>query len=306
MISKILNAKPDAVYYSGYYAEGAPFDQQLVAKGYTGTLRRPRRREGRPVHQAGRRRVAATRTSPAPASRVSSSRLRDGLQGAGQRRARHLLASRATTPRRSCSRASTRASTTRADLLDWVKSYDKDGLSKHYKWDSTGELQAPAVYGYKVEDGKIVPIGAIGIATSRMPRASGPAASVRSTRSQPAGSTVDPALHLRMPECSTPSSSTARPRQFLDQLRRRRARPELLERHLRRPHLRRHLRPGRPRLHARLRRAEPDQLRPLRGVHRRRLRRRLHPHRAGLRPVARRPWPWRHHRRPAPGAASSA
>ena len=52
--------------------------------------------------------------------------------------------------------------TTRADLKDFVKSYDKDGLSKHYKWDSTGELQAPTVYGYKVENGKIVPIGTIG------------------------------------------------------------------------------------------------------------------------------------------------
>ena len=52
--------------------------------------------------------------------------------------------------------------TSRADLLSWVKDYDADGLSKHYKWDSTGELQAPAVYGYKVENGKIVPIGTIG------------------------------------------------------------------------------------------------------------------------------------------------
>jgi branched-chain amino acid transport system substrate-binding protein len=43
-----------------------------------------------------------------------------------------------------------------------VKNYDADGLSKHYKWDSTGELQAPAVYGYKVADGEIQPIGQIG------------------------------------------------------------------------------------------------------------------------------------------------
>jgi branched-chain amino acid transport system substrate-binding protein len=50
----------------------------------------------------------------------------------------------------------------RADLLAWVKAYDKDGLSKHYKWDAKGELQAPTVYGYKVENGKIVPVGPIG------------------------------------------------------------------------------------------------------------------------------------------------
>ena len=50
----------------------------------------------------------------------------------------------------------------RAKLLDWVKNYDADGLSKHYKWNDKGERQAPTVYGYKVENSKIVPIGAIG------------------------------------------------------------------------------------------------------------------------------------------------
>ncbi len=37
-ISKILNSKADAVFLSGYYAEGAPFDQQLVAKGFKGAF----------------------------------------------------------------------------------------------------------------------------------------------------------------------------------------------------------------------------------------------------------------------------
>jgi branched-chain amino acid transport system substrate-binding protein len=52
--------------------------------------------------------------------------------------------------------------TTRADLLDYVKNYDADGLSKHYKWNDKGELAKPAVYGYKVDNGKIVFIGQIG------------------------------------------------------------------------------------------------------------------------------------------------
>ena len=51
---------------------------------------------------------------------------------------------------------------TRPDLLKWVTGYDADGLSKHYKWDSTGELATPAVYGYRVLDGKIVLTGVIG------------------------------------------------------------------------------------------------------------------------------------------------
>lgn len=50
----------------------------------------------------------------------------------------------------------------RADLLAWVTSYDADGLAKHLKWDKTGELEAPTVYGYRVLDGKIAYIGPIG------------------------------------------------------------------------------------------------------------------------------------------------
>jgi branched-chain amino acid transport system substrate-binding protein len=47
-------------------------------------------------------------------------------------------------------------------LLDFVKSYNADGLSKHYQWNSKGELATPAVYGYEVSNGKILPIGVIG------------------------------------------------------------------------------------------------------------------------------------------------
>ena len=38
VISKIINSKADAVYYAGCYAEAAPFDQQLVAKGFKGSF----------------------------------------------------------------------------------------------------------------------------------------------------------------------------------------------------------------------------------------------------------------------------
>src|SRR5450830_243753 len=37
-VSKIINSKADAVYYSGYYAEAAPLDQQLVQKGFKGAF----------------------------------------------------------------------------------------------------------------------------------------------------------------------------------------------------------------------------------------------------------------------------
>ncbi|KQR52758.1 transporter [Leifsonia sp. Leaf336] len=161
VISKILNAKPDAVYYSGYYAEGAPFDQQLVNKGYTGTFVGPDGvKDDQFIKLAGDASSNAYFTCPCipgeliPTFESDYKKLASAEPGTysieGYDATTVLLA------------GIDKGKTTRADLVDWVKNYDADGLSKHYKWDSTGELQAPTVYGYKVDNGKIVPIGTIG------------------------------------------------------------------------------------------------------------------------------------------------
>ena len=161
VISKIINAKPDAVYYSGYYAEGAPFDQQLVAKGYTGTFVAPDGvKDDQFIKLAGDASSNAYFTCPCipgeliPDFEKAYKTLASAEPGTysieGYDAATVLLS------------GIDQGKTTRADLKEFVKSYDKDGLSKHYKWDSQGELQAPTVYGYKVEGGKIVPIGTIG------------------------------------------------------------------------------------------------------------------------------------------------
>jgi len=47
--------------------------------------------------------------------------------------------------------------TTREELLDWVNNYDADALTKHIKFDPTGEVSVVVIYAYKVEGGKIVP-----------------------------------------------------------------------------------------------------------------------------------------------------
>ncbi|MCU1577196.1 MAG: branched-chain amino acid transporter substrate-binding protein [Leifsonia sp.] len=161
VISKIINAKPDAVYYSGYYAEGAPFDQQLVTKGYTGTFVAPDGvKDDQFIKLAGNASANAYFTCPCiPGELIptfesaykTSFNLEPGTYSIEGYDAATILLS-----------GIDAGQTTRADLLAWVKSYNKDGLSKHYKWDTTGELQAPTVYGYKVANGKIVPIGTIG------------------------------------------------------------------------------------------------------------------------------------------------
>ncbi len=160
-ISKIMNSKADAVFYSGYYAEGAPFDQQLVNKGYTGTFIGPDGlKDDQFIKQAGDASKNAYFTCPCiPGELIPSfasaykslTNMDPGTYSIEGYDATTVLLAGIDAGKQD-----------RASLLEWVKSYDKDGLSKHYKWDDKGELQAPTVYGYKVENGKIVPIGAIG------------------------------------------------------------------------------------------------------------------------------------------------
>ena len=160
-VSKILNAKPDAVYYAGYYAEGAPFDQQLVNKGFKGTFVGPDGvKDDQFIKLAGDASSNAYFTCPCipgeliPSFASAYQSLAHAAPGTysieGYDAATVLLS------------GIDHGKTTRPALVSWVKNYDANGLSKHYKWNSTGELQAPTVYGYRVLNGKIVPIGVIG------------------------------------------------------------------------------------------------------------------------------------------------
>jgi branched-chain amino acid transport system substrate-binding protein len=53
------------------------------------------------------------------------------------------------------------AGTTRAGMVDFVKAYDKKGVTKQLKFDAKGESSDLTVYAYKVEGGKIVTVGVI-------------------------------------------------------------------------------------------------------------------------------------------------
>jgi branched-chain amino acid transport system substrate-binding protein len=160
-ISKLINAKPDAVFYAGYYAEGAPFDQQLVSKGFTGAFIGPDGvKDDQFIKLSGDASGNAYFTCPCiPGELIptfekaykTAFSIEPGTYSIEGYDAATVLLSGIDSGK-----------TTRADLLGFVKAYDKDGLSKHYKWDATGELATPAVYGYKVDKGKIVPIGTIG------------------------------------------------------------------------------------------------------------------------------------------------
>jgi branched-chain amino acid transport system substrate-binding protein len=160
-VAKINAAKPDAVFYSGYYAEGAPFDQQLVNGGYTGTFIGPDGvKDPQFIKQAGPASANAYFTCPCvpgeliPSFAAAYKALAGTAPGTysleGYDSATVLLKGIDTGIK------------TRAALLNYVKNYNGDGLSKHLQWTSTGELASSTVYGYKVQNGQIVYVGTIG------------------------------------------------------------------------------------------------------------------------------------------------
>ncbi len=160
-VQKVVNSKADAVFYAGYYAEGAPLDQQLVAKGFKGAFLGPDGvKDDQFLKLAGDSSKNAYFTCPCiPGELIpdfasaykSVANAAPGTYSVESYDAATVLLA-----------GIDKGNTDRAKLLSFVKSYDGVGLSKKIKWDDKGELSDLAVYGYKVDGGKIVSVGKLG------------------------------------------------------------------------------------------------------------------------------------------------
>lgn len=161
VVSKVMNAKPDAVFYSGYYAEAAPLDQQLVSKGFQGAFIGPDGvKDDQFIKLAGSSSSNAYFTCPClPGDLIpdfektykAAFKAEPGTYSVEAYDAATVLL-----------KGIDAGNATRPKLLSYVTSYDGQGLSKKLKWDSTGELAETPVFGYKVDNGKIVSVGSIG------------------------------------------------------------------------------------------------------------------------------------------------
>lgn len=160
VVSKVMNAKPDAVFYSGYYAEAAPLDQQLASKGYQGAFIGPDGvKDDQFIKLAGSASSNAYFTCPClPGDLIpdfektykAAFKIEPGTYSVEAYDAATVLLA-----------GIDAGNATRPKLLDYVTKYDGQGLSKKLKWDNTGELAETPVFGYKVQDGKIVSVGSI-------------------------------------------------------------------------------------------------------------------------------------------------
>ncbi|GAA3582079.1 branched-chain amino acid ABC transporter substrate-binding protein [Amycolatopsis ultiminotia] len=155
VVNKIKGEKPDAVFYSGYYQEAAPFAQQLNDAGVAAKFVGPDGvKDDQFVKGAGDAAATSYFTCPCvPADQFT--KFTDAYKAAT-----------GTDPGTYSPEAYDVATILvkgidagkkdRAGLLDFVKNYDGQGITKHFKWDAHGELAATTVWTYKVENGKIV------------------------------------------------------------------------------------------------------------------------------------------------------
>lgn len=157
-VQKIIAAKPDAVYYAGYYTEAGPLDQQLKQAGFNGKFVGPDGvRDPEFIKLAGQSAAEGVYfTCPCiPAEAAATFRQQyKAAYGADPQTYSAEAYDSATVMLRGIDAGNT----TRPKLLDWVKNYNADGITKHLQWDSNGELAGSvAVWSYVVKNGTIDP-----------------------------------------------------------------------------------------------------------------------------------------------------
>ncbi|TNC25484.1 branched-chain amino acid ABC transporter substrate-binding protein [Amycolatopsis alkalitolerans] len=160
VVNKIATESPDAIFYSGYYPEAGPFAQQLNDKGVTAKFVGPDGvKDPEFLKAAGAAANNAYFTCPC----VPEDNFKDftaafkATEGAdpgtyspeGYDVTTILL------------KGIDSGIKDRAGLLNFVKNYDGQGLTKHFKWNDKGELSDTPVWSYRVQNGKIVNNGQI-------------------------------------------------------------------------------------------------------------------------------------------------
>jgi branched-chain amino acid transport system substrate-binding protein len=148
-VQLVNGAAPDAVFYAGYYAEAAPFVQQLRDAGVTAAfVSADGTNDPQFVDQAGeasKDAILSCPCGPAPEEFAASyTALNSGAVPGVYSVEGYDLTTIILTGIDS-------GITERAALVDYVKNYDGLGLARNYKWDATGELAASLIWIYKVQ-----------------------------------------------------------------------------------------------------------------------------------------------------------
>ncbi|TCJ23737.1 branched-chain amino acid ABC transporter substrate-binding protein [Nocardioides jejuensis] len=156
-VTKVVAAKPEAVFFGGYYPEGGLLAKQLRAAGYTGSfVVADGVKDPEYVKIAGDAAEGTLMTCPCvPGDQVKAF--------ADAYKAKYDVDPGTYSPEAYDAANIFLAGidagkTDRASMNTFVSAYDGDGITKHLGFTKTGESKEIPIWGYQVKDGQIIPV----------------------------------------------------------------------------------------------------------------------------------------------------
>ncbi|OBK78005.1 branched-chain amino acid ABC transporter substrate-binding protein [Mycobacterium sp. 1164985.4] len=147
-VTQIKGANPDSVFFSGYYAEAAPFVQQLRDGGYDGTFASADgTKDPEFVKQAGdasKDAVLSCPCGPATGSFADEYTKKFNQEPGTYSSEGYDLGT-------ILLKGIDSGAITRPALLDFVRNYDGRGVARRYQWTPNGELTTSLIWIYKVQ-----------------------------------------------------------------------------------------------------------------------------------------------------------
>ena len=147
-VTQVKGASPDSVFFAGYYAEAAPFVQQLKDGGFEGAfVSADGVKDPEFVKQAGEASKDAILACPCgPATGTFADEYTKKFNqepGTYSVEGYDLGAIML--------KGIDSGKITRPDLLEFVRTYDGQGIGRKYQWTPTGELTTTLIWIYKVQ-----------------------------------------------------------------------------------------------------------------------------------------------------------
>lgn len=147
-VTQISAAQPDAIFYSGYYSEGAPLAQQLKSGGVDAVfVSADGTNDPQFVAQAGSASEGAVLSCPCGPAPEEFTKEYEALNGA----APGVYSVEAYDLATILAKGIDSGAVTRPALLDYVRAYDGAGLARQYKWNPNGELSNALIWIYEVK-----------------------------------------------------------------------------------------------------------------------------------------------------------
>lgn len=147
-VTQIKGVGPDAIFYSGYYSQASPFVKQLRDGGVTAAfVSADGTKDPEFVKQAGassKDAILSCPCGPATGTFADDYKKKFNQEPGTYSTEGYDLAT-------IMLKGIDSGKVTRPDLLEFVKTYDGQGVARKYQWTDTGELTTTLIWIYKVQ-----------------------------------------------------------------------------------------------------------------------------------------------------------